>query len=235
MVGWPGLFGALTGLATARFSVSVNFVTHPEESSPASAAARALKGYWPVSWLVRRALDECRDYRSAVRLLSNERCLSSVLFTVVGVRQGEAVVIERGPDDYVRRPIERGCVLATNHWVSEPNAELNGDLSETDSPERFDRLERLVAGRKRWTVQRALDVLSDGELESDITQHQVVMIPATGELLVAVPPRVVVETELSRPSTPAERRTARSRRTPPPPPRTSAPARGFLRPARAPP
>lgn len=187
MVGWPGMFGALTGMAPGRFSVTVNYVVHRDESNPKSALDRALRGYWPVSWLVRRALEECRDFKSAVRLLSNEAALSSVLFTVVGTRKGEAVVIERGPDDYVHRSMEGGRLRTTNHYVTEPNEDLNGDLSESDSPERFERLGELLSGTSSWTGKAALGALSDDVLASDITQHQVVMFPSTGEMLVSVP------------------------------------------------
>jgi hypothetical protein len=187
MVGWPGLFGALTGMATGRFSVTVNYVVHRDESNPASALDRALRGYWPVSWLVRRALEECRDYKAAVRLLSNEPTLSSVLFTVVGTRKGEAVVIERGPDDYVHRSLEDGRLRTTNHYVTEPNEGLNADLSESDTLERFARLGELLEDTPSWTDKAALDALCDDVLASDITQHQVVMFPSTGKMLVAVP------------------------------------------------
>ena len=187
MVGWPGLFGALTGLAPGRFSVTVNFVTHGDESTLGGAVSRAVNGYWPVSWLVRRALDECRDYRAAVRLLSNEPVLSSVLFMVAGPRKGEAVVIERGPDDYVHRAVSGRCVWVTNHYVSDANEDSNGDLTESDSVERFEFLDGAVPKMSGWTAQKALDTLSNNTLESDITQHQVIMFPATGEMVVALP------------------------------------------------
>lgn len=186
MVGWPGFFGALTGMAPGRFSVTVNFVRHAEASGPAAALGRAVSGYWPVPWLVRRAFDECASFDEAVRLLSREPVLSPVLLTLAGVERGEGVVIERGPDDYLRREPARGLICTTNHYVSDAYEDDNVDLSDSDSEERYDFLESTLDGEPTESSD-AVEALSASVLASEITQHQVAMSPAYGIIRVAVP------------------------------------------------
>ncbi len=186
MVGWPGFFGGLTAVAPGRFSVTVNFVAQ-EEDTPAEAFARALMGYWPVPWAVRTALDECADYESAIELLSTMRLLSPVLFTVAGVRAGEAVVVERSPSRHAVRPLVRGSVCTTNHYASAEHGEPGADSA--DSEERLRGLERSTRSSPPRDAEEAFQVLSRPLFLREETQHQVAMSAATGMLVVRVPER----------------------------------------------
>src|ERR1051326_4923144 len=136
MVTWPGFFGALTGVARDRFSVTVNYVCHDEESNWRGVVTRAAKGFWPVSWVVRRAFDEAKDFAAAVRLLKGEVLLAPVLFMVVGTNDDERVVIERGCDTWEERrtPVERPLCL-TNHYLTADFIDNNSDLGEMDTLE----------------------------------------------------------------------------------------------------
>jgi acid ceramidase len=194
MVGWPGFFGALTAVAPGRFSVTVNYVSHEDESGLVPALRRAVAGYWPVPWAVRRALDECESYDEAVRLLSELQLLSPVLLTLAGIRKRQALVIERGPDDYAHRDAEQGCLWVTNHYATEAYEDDNVDLGEFDTIERFNRLSAELSGKEAVGPKQALRILSHGEIEEPDTQHQVVMMPRTGRLLVRVPGGELTET-----------------------------------------
>ncbi len=186
MVGWPGLFGALTAIAPGRFSVSVNFVAQTGDQ-PAHAFARAAKGYWPVPWAVRAALDQCADYSAAIELLGTVRLLSPVLFTVAGIHPGEAVVIERTPDGQVVRPLSRGSVCTTNHYVS---AEYREDEpGQWDSEARLARLERETCDSRVRDAEGSFRLLSRPLFLREETQHQVAMSAASGTLFVQIPGR----------------------------------------------
>jgi hypothetical protein len=196
MVGWPGFFGALTGVAPGRFSVTVNYVAHASESSLGPALRRAVEGYWPVPWAVRLALDERKTFAEAVRYLSVVPLLSPVLFTVAGTKPGEAVTIERGPDDYFQRKRDDGLACTANHYVSDVYESENVDLDETSSIERYDQLDERLGRSSTMTAAEALKVLSKGWVNDGSTQHRVVMSAAEGLLVVQIPGRTAVSVPL---------------------------------------
>lgn len=187
LVTWPGFFGALTAIAPGRFSVTVNYVIHATESSPAAALGRAIRGRWPVPWAVRRAMDEARSFRQAVRLLATVDLMSPVLFTVAGVAPGEAVVVERGSADHALREAQAGTVCVTNHYVTAEHQDDNARREGTDTVERLRHLQETLAGGPRLDSRGAVRLLSDATLLRDTTQQQVAMVPGTGELVVRVP------------------------------------------------
>lgn len=189
MVGWPGFFGALTGVAPGRFSVTVNYVVHASESGRVPALKRAVMGAWPVPWAVRMALDDCRTFKSAVRFLSDVSLLSPVLLTLAGVKPGEAITIERGPNDYAHRRHSDGLAITTNHYVTDKYADDNVDQDETSSLERFDQLEKLLRRCATMTAAEALRALSKGWVDDASTNYRAVMSAADGLLLVQVPRR----------------------------------------------
>jgi hypothetical protein len=193
MVTWPGFFGGLTAVAPGRFSVAVNFVAQ-EDDTPAGAFGRALKGYWPVPWAVRTALDECEDYSAAVSLLSSIPLLSPVLFSVAGVRPGEAVVIERGPNEHVVREQQAGSVCVTNHYASDEYRQE--DAASADSEKRLAALDRGTRRSAPSDPSAAFRLLSRPLFLREETQHQVVMSAAEGTLVVRVPGRRAVSVEV---------------------------------------
>ena len=75
---WAGYIGILTGVRPGGFSVSVNYRrTEVMNEEPLKAFAknlqRGLARHWPVSFLVRAALERCGSYGGTAR---NERTLS---------------------------------------------------------------------------------------------------------------------------------------------------------------
>jgi hypothetical protein len=196
LVGWPGFFGALTGVAPGRFSVTVNYVAHATESSLGPALKRAVGGYWPVPWAVRLALDECRTFVEAVRYLSEVPLLSPVLFTVAGKNRGEAVTIERGPNDFFQRRRNDGLACTANHYVSNVYESENVELEETSSIERYEQLDRRLGRSASMTAAEALKEFSKGSVNDASTQHRVVMSAAERLLVVQVPGRKAVSVPL---------------------------------------
>ena len=127
-VTWPGLFGSLTAVAPGRFSVAVNHVSNESESTPGKIAKRAFLGNWPVTWVVRMALDEAKDFTAACRLLKNYPLVAPVIFTVSGISNDQRVVIERGATDgALRKTGRKQAVFATNHTISNNKADIIGN------------------------------------------------------------------------------------------------------------
>ena len=196
-VTWPGLLGVLTALAPDRFSVSINYVRHPRYCGMKSFAKRALAGNWPVTWAVRQVCDNAPSYAAAVKALQEVPLLAPALFMVTGCAGNEAVVIERTPHEYATRRLGSAAMLGvTNHYASPAFLQDNISASEEsfiDTTERLRVLREILAPRPKMTAKLALKVLSCEALFSDITQHQVVMVPATGVMTVDVPGRAAVE------------------------------------------
>jgi hypothetical protein len=182
IVGWPGLFGVLTGVAQDRFTVTVNYVIHDTESGKLGLLKRAVKGYWPVPWAVRQAFDTCKSFKSAVKFLSDIPLLAPVIFVVTGAKNEERVVIERSCDDVRLGRTRGGNLFVTNHYQG--FADANIDLDGMDTEER---LEVLTEAAVPSGAKTALALLSRRGIASEITAHQVVMSAATGELHVRVP------------------------------------------------
>jgi hypothetical protein len=195
MVGWPGFFGALTGVAPGRFSVTVNYVVHASESGVGPALQRARNG-WPVPWAVRMALDDCKTFNSAVRFLNDVSLLSPVLFTLAGTKPGEAITIERAPDDSAHRRHGDGMAVTTNHYVCKKFKDANVDQDETSSLERFEQLEGILSRCATMTAADALRGLSTGWVNDTETQHRAVMSAADGFLQVQVPGKRAVTVDL---------------------------------------
>lgn len=183
LVTWPGFFGGLTAVAPGRFSVSVNFVLHERFSAVGGFLGRAVAGFWPVPWLVRKALDEAKDFEAAVKLLATAPVLAPVLFTVAGTQPGESVVLERTPTGVV--PREGACVWVTNHYASKKLARSSVDVGAESEP-RFDTLRQQLAAPPRDAAQ-AFELLSHPGLLMDDTVQQVAMNAREGTLSVRVP------------------------------------------------
>ncbi|XP_026162999.1 LOW QUALITY PROTEIN: N-acylethanolamine-hydrolyzing acid amidase-like [Mastacembelus armatus] len=81
----------------------------------------------PVSWLVRKTLEEAQDFKDAVMSLSKIPIITGVYYVVGGVRAGEGAVITRdrtGPADiWPLDPVNGGWYrVETNfdHWLPPP-------------------------------------------------------------------------------------------------------------------
>lgn len=184
-LGWPGQFGILTGMAPGRFSVTINYVRHARDSGPAAVARHAIAGFSPVTWVVREVFEAAEDFDEAVRMLESAPLVAPVIFTVAGVKDGEAVVIERtARKAALRRPVG-GLLVATNHYLSATFAPDGRDITGHDSEARYASARRLGAGVRQGP--QALRVLADGELERGWTQYQCAMEPRSGRLWAKVP------------------------------------------------
>ncbi len=187
---WPGFFGGLTAVAPGRFAITVNFVNHPDESKATGLLWRGLKGFWPVPWAVRNALDTARTFKAAVRQLSEAYLLSPVLLMVTGPNPGEAVVIERGVDSYEHRRTKDGDpLLLTNHYLAPRSRHENvEDIEEVMySATRLRRLGEELSARSPATAEEAFEVLDADEILMAETQQQVVLSAAEGTMTLRVP------------------------------------------------
>lgn len=116
---WPGYVGVLTACAPGRFAAAINQPPLPTHWGKAVGWPKARyrvsrSTAMPPSHLLRLAFDRCATFDDAVALLRNTPICIPTIFTLAGVRPGEAITIERKENQaYIcEEP------AAANHWAS---------------------------------------------------------------------------------------------------------------------
>jgi hypothetical protein len=184
--GWPGAIGIVTGLSARGFAVVLNAVM--------CAEGVGLAGY-PVLLFLRCLLEDARDFDDALRMLSHQPLTAPGLFTLVGSRNEQRVVVERTPTRHALRwPQGDEPLFATNAY----RLLEDGDGGPTACP-RYEALGRFFARHrpdKPVTDAELLYVLSDPAVVQDITAQHVVLRPRTGAARVFVPRRLLAASAL---------------------------------------
>jgi hypothetical protein len=178
-VAWPAFAGVLTGLAPGRFAAAINQPPLPlpewgkavgwTSSRFRVNRSRAL----PPSHLLRLAFDTCRDFTEAVQLIRTTPICVPAIFTVAGLRPGDAVVIERTKTD----AFEPAEPAAANHWAATPGPK--GKPRNRSSLGRRAAMAGLIADGHGWSF----DWLRPPILQPD-TRLAVMANPLSGRLLV---------------------------------------------------
>jgi hypothetical protein len=179
--GWPGAIGTVTGLSARGFAVVLNAVS--------CAEGLARTGY-PVLLHVRRVLEDARDFDDALRLLADETLAAPALFTLAGRHNKQRVVIERTPTRHALRwPDGDAPLVTTNSY------RLLEDASPaSDSCPRYDALGRFFARHRPGDAAEdaaLLYILSDPAVMQEITAQHVILRPATGDVRLFVPQRLL--------------------------------------------
>lgn len=179
--GWPGSIGIVTGLSANGFAVALNAVGSPEGAN--------LQGY-PVLLFLRTVVEDARDFDDALAQLTSQTLAMSALFTLVGTRNNQRVVIERSPTKHALRWGQDGTPLfATNHYRS--LCAGSGEAHNGASCSRYDRLCKLLNQPRddsgAWSDTELLAALSDPGVMQEITAQQIVARPYLGDLRAYIP------------------------------------------------
>jgi len=193
--GWPGALGAVSGLSGRGFAVALNAVVSGEGIS--------YRGY-PVLLFLRCVLEDAPDFTAAVQMLSRQRLAAAALFTVVGTRNDERVVIERTPGRHALRQAEGDePLLATNHFRSLHSAggladSVLGELGATTCG-RYDTLCSLLSEQNPTGVvtdEHLLYILSDPNVRQQITAQHILARPRQQQVRLLVPRHLLDEAEI---------------------------------------
>jgi len=124
-VTWPGYVGALTALAPGRFAVAINQGPMRRRTQSRwlrlfDLALNALgtllhRREMPPDQLLRRAMETCRDFAEARRMLESAPLARPAIYTLVGCAAGERCVIERTEQGARTHTHE---TAAANDWLS---------------------------------------------------------------------------------------------------------------------
>lgn len=190
---WPGTMGVVTGLSSRGFAVALNAVLGPER--------RDVKGY-PVLLHLRRVLEDARDFDEALEMIARQRLTTPGLFTLVGQRNDQRVVIERSPARHaLRRARPDEPLFTTNHYRLLFQAEIPdaGQLN-ADTCSRYDALESFFGNHSadaKIEDDALLYAFSDPSVIQDITAQHVIMRPGLGTIRLFVPQRFLPDTAAS--------------------------------------
>jgi hypothetical protein len=190
--GFLGAVGVVTGLSSRGFAVILNAVTSPDP---------VCKTGYPVLLFLRRVLEDAAGFEEALGMLSKQRLTTSALFTLVGSKAEQRVVIERAPRRHALRWGQPGEPLITTNDYRLLDQPPEGDAwdLELTSCSRYARLCHL-AGRHPAggpvADEELLYWLTDDQVRQEITAQHVIIRPAHGEMRLFVPRRLV-----SRPET----------------------------------
>jgi len=181
--GFPGAVGVVTGLSSRGFAVILNAVTSPDG---------VCKTGYPVLLHLRRVLEDATDFDDALAMLSKQRLVTAALFTLVGSKNEQRVVIERAPRRHALRWAKANePVITTNDYrlLDQPVGGDTWDL-ERSSCSRYGRLWHLATRKPAGeppTDDELLYWLTDDEVRQEITAQHVLIRPASGEMWLFVP------------------------------------------------
>ncbi len=116
-VGFPGLFGVLSGMNEHGLAIAVHEVLLTRDGSPLFDP----KGV-PYSFCFRRILEECRTIEEAEKLVQNTPRTTRLNLAVCD--RSNAAVIEMTPKTVATRRDEKGICICTNHFRTENLATL---------------------------------------------------------------------------------------------------------------
>ena len=153
---WAGYVGVLTGMRPDAFSVSVNYRRSREGHDRGllrgvmSNMVEGLCRSWPVSFLVREALDRCSTYTAAVNALHESDLMAPTYITVAGVAPGEGVVITRN-----RSGFEPDQLLSASDYIVQANMDHFLDDADDIADEDKDWQDICESRLRRRVAQKA--------------------------------------------------------------------------------
>lgn len=172
LVSWPGFVGALSGVRHGAFSITLNAVLSNE--SPQFAI--------PITFLIRDVLEKAKTFSEAVSILSETTIASDCLLMIVGVNEGENVVIERTPTAFSIRKSLDDSLIVTNEYLSLTENKLTQDTLQLTAFGRHVRVKELLDEKIPNTIEDYFNVLSDDKVKMDITVQQMVLNPKNGNI-----------------------------------------------------
>lgn len=168
-VGFPGLFGVVSGMNDTGLSLAVNEIL---ESKDASMKFNPFGT--PKLFLLRRILEECSTIEEAEALLKKSQRTGMMAVTICDAK--ECAVLEITPKSVIRRRPVEGVVTCTNHFLS-------GELCVGDSCKRLDQLDS-HRPTKKFTVD-AIGAALHAANFGDLTMQTMIFEPATRRLHLA--------------------------------------------------
>jgi isopenicillin-N N-acyltransferase-like protein len=168
-VGFPGLFGVVSGINDAGLTLAVNEIFESKDTKLKFSPFGT-----PKLMLLRRVLEECTTIDQAEKLIRDS--LRTGMMAVAVCDKNECAVLEITPKSVVRRRAANGVATCTNHFLSD-------ELCVGEKCKRLDQLDA-KRGTAKFSVNdigAALHAANFGEL----TMQTMIFEPASLRLHLA--------------------------------------------------
>ena len=152
MYSWAGLMGAVSGMNEKGIAVTIN----------ASKSELPSKTKTPVTLVTREILQYASTIEEAIEIAKKRSLFVSETFMVSSAYDNKTVLIEKSPSTMDVYDNELEIVYCTNHYQSEKfeQDEINiGNIKNSDSKYRYDRLKELVKEDLPLNTQEVVDIL----------------------------------------------------------------------------
>ncbi|XP_007495752.2 N-acylethanolamine-hydrolyzing acid amidase-like [Monodelphis domestica] len=169
-----GYVGLWTGQSPYKFTVTGN--QRQKDQWQKNATETLFKTHYPPGWFIRKTLEEAKDYKDAVRRLSNQPLITNVYCIVGGINAWEGVVISRNRTDpvdfWLLNPKGEWFLVQINcdHWVKCPRTT---EFRKIPASKAFNE-----AGPENINLYKLYEILSLCPILSDITVYTTVMSAA---------------------------------------------------------
>jgi hypothetical protein len=184
--GWPGAVGVVTGLSGRGFAIVLNAVLAPDEG--------VNRWGYPVLLHLRRVLEDARGFNEALAMLTKTRLAAPALVTLVGSENDQRVVVERTPTRHALRWAEGDAALvATNDYrlLHRPESSDTAEIYRTTCY-RYEHLTRFFhehSPQRGISDAELLYVLSDANVQQQITAQHILIRPRRNEIKLFTPRR----------------------------------------------
>lgn len=157
MVTWPGMIGVCSGMNAEGVTVTIN----------AGKSKVPLIAKTPISIVTREILQYARTIDEAVTIAKKRKVFVSESIMVGSANDNKAILIEIAPDKLSVFEVPNGNQLVcSNHFQSDAlkeNKRNIGQIVNSHSQYRFDRMTQLLDESPKITPQIAVDILRNKE------------------------------------------------------------------------
>ncbi|XP_044537526.1 N-acylethanolamine-hydrolyzing acid amidase-like [Gracilinanus agilis] len=169
-----GYVGIWTGQRPYKFTITGNQRQKDEQQK--NATEDLFKTHYPSGWVIRKTLEEAKNYKDAVHRLSSQPLITNVYYIVGGINAWEGVVISRNRTDTVDswhlKPKRQWFLVQINcdHWVK---CSRTTEFRKIPASKTFNKI-----GPENINLDKLYEILSICPILSDITIYTTVMSAA---------------------------------------------------------
>jgi isopenicillin-N N-acyltransferase like protein len=153
-VTWAGFIGVVSGMNEKGLTVTINAA---KSDIPSGSAT-------PVSLVAREILQYAENIGEAMAIAKKRKMFVSESFLIGSAEDGKAVIIEKTPDSLGLYDPGKNQIICANHFQSASLRRMPSNRNQirlSASGYRYQRLEELLAGVKKNTVQITARILRD--------------------------------------------------------------------------
>ncbi len=151
---WAGFTGVASGLNTEGISVTIN----------ASKSDLPRSSKTPISLLAREILQYAHSIPQAIAIAKKRDIFVSETIMVSSAKENRIVLIEKSPSKTGVYETNEDQLICTNHYQSNTfkKDKVNlQNIDESDSKYRYNRIQKLIAQKKQFTLNDVVKVLRD--------------------------------------------------------------------------